>query len=236
MTSLGPFASLDEVLAGARFLLLDFDGVVCQLYASGSPARKETADRVRAVLAEHRVSLPDAIAETDDPIAILASASTLGNDAAAQADAVLGECELAAVPAAEPNGYVHDVVVSARESGRLVVVVSSCAARAVDAYLERASLTSLIGSTITRTSDDLRAISGAGLIARCFAFLGADPAECALVTARADLLEAAAAAELPAIAYQRDRSEFGVPASRYQAALTSLADLVLRLRARPVQD
>jgi beta-phosphoglucomutase-like phosphatase (HAD superfamily) len=229
------FGDIDEVLAGARFLLLDFDGVICRLFPKGSPARKEAADRVRAALATRGMRLPDALAATDDPIALLAHASALGLDAG-QAEAVLRECELAAVPVAEPNGYVHDVVASARESGRIVVVVSSCAASAVDAYLERASLTSLIGSTVTRTPADLKSVSGEGLITRCLAFLEADPAECVLVTARTDVLKAAAAAELPGIAYQRETSESCEPASDHQAVVTSLVDLVLRLRARPVRD
>jgi hypothetical protein len=77
------------------------------------------------------VRLPRTIAETNDPIVLLAYAGTFSGDAADQAEVVLGECELAALPTAEPNGHVQDVVASARESGR-IVVVSNCAARTVN--------------------------------------------------------------------------------------------------------
>jgi hypothetical protein len=56
--------------------------------------------------------------------------------------AEMADLELAAVPSAEPTPYVHEVIASARDSGRILRVVSF---RAVNAYSSRHGLTT--GST-----------------------------------------------------------------------------------------
>ncbi len=229
----GTTAAIDEVLAGARHLLLDFDGVLCQLYPSRSPDRAKAADRVRAELTSRGVQLPEDLASADDPVVLLACAREISPDVISEVDATLMRYELAAVATAEPVGHVRDVIASARESGRAVTIVSSCAAQAVEAYLGRAAITSLSGFVVARTQDDMRCVSAAGLIASCVSMLAADPVECALVTARPDLLKAATDAGIAALEYRPEPESSSAWSPR---SVTSLADLVMRLRARPLRD
>jgi len=58
------------------------------------------------------------------------------------------------VPTARPAAYVHDVVTSCRESGRLVAVVSNNSDRAVRAYLTRNGLADRVDLVAARTSLD----------------------------------------------------------------------------------
>jgi beta-phosphoglucomutase-like phosphatase (HAD superfamily) len=227
-----PFVSLDDVLARTRHLLLDFDGVVCRLYAAHPWPL--AADRLRAVLSEHGLPLPETITVTTDPLAVLSFAATISRELAEQADAELTDCELGAVPTAEPIGYVHDVIASARESGRTVTVISTCSARAVNAYLERTSLADLAGLGVARTPYDPASTSLPSLIGRATGLLDTDASACAVVATSADVLDAARKIGAAVIVYA------GAPAAPDHAAIgavvTSLADLALRLRARPLRN
>jgi beta-phosphoglucomutase-like phosphatase (HAD superfamily) len=227
-----PFAALDNVLASARHLLLDFDGVVCRLYAT--QPWPLAADRLRAVLSEHGLPLPETINVTTDPLAVLSFAATINRELAEQADAELTECELGAVSTAEPIGYVHDVIASARESGRTATVISTCSARAVNAYLERTNLADLVGLGVARTPDHPASTSVPSLIGRVAGLLDTDASACAIVATSADVLDGALKTGAAVIAYA---SAPAVPVHAHaEAVVTSLTDLALRLRARPLRN
>jgi beta-phosphoglucomutase-like phosphatase (HAD superfamily) len=231
-----PFAALDDILARTRHLLLDFDGVVCRLYATHPPSL--AADRLRALLSAHGVPIPEAITATADPLAVLSFAGTISRELAEQADAELTDCELGAVPTAQPVGYVHDVIASARESGRTVTVISTCSARAVNAYLERTNLADLAGLGVARTPYDPASTSVPSLIGRSTGLLDTDTSACAVVASSADVLDAALKTGAAVIAYAsppatRSRAHAHAHAG---AIVTSLADLALRLRARPLRN
>jgi len=226
-----PFAALDDILAHTRHLLLDFDGVVCRLYA-GRP-RSQAADRLRVVLNEHGAPLPETVATTTDPLAVLAFAATISRELVEQVDAELTECEIGAVPTAAPVGHVHDVIASARESGRTVTVISTCSARTVDAYLERTSLADLAGLGVARRPHEPASVSVPSLIGRATGLLDTDASACAVLTASADVLDAAPKTGAAVIAYA------STPPTRAHVhsggVVTSLADLAIRLRARPLR-
>jgi hypothetical protein len=78
-----PFAALDAILARTRHLLLDFDGVICHLYA-GQPT-SAAADRVRTVLTAHGTQLPLELVTTNDPLAVLTFAASIDRDIVEQA-------------------------------------------------------------------------------------------------------------------------------------------------------
>src|SRR5260370_19126751 len=73
---------------------------------------------------------------------------------AARVAAEMADLEVGAVPTADPTPYVHEVIASARESGRIVGVVSNNSPRAVNAYLDRHSLSGGIRLVVARTSHD----------------------------------------------------------------------------------
>jgi hypothetical protein len=224
---------LDDVLGQARHLLLDFDGVICRLYQPH--ARAEAADRLLAVLTSSGALPGETIPAGTDPLAILGYAAAAGDELGRLAEAELADGEMAAVPAAEPNGYVHDMIASARDSGRRVTVISSCGPEAVGAYLKQAGLASLTGPAVTRIPSDAASASPGSLIARCSALLKDRPGTLTLISAWPDLLEAAASAGIAAIRYQGDRGSHAAGDTPW-LAVSSLADLVLWLRAHPVRD
>jgi phosphoglycolate phosphatase len=135
-----PFAALDDILRRTRYLLIDFDGPVCSLFA-GTPTAS-VADDLRAVITRKEVSLPAAIGNTTDWFEILAYAASVGPDVGASVEAALTELETKAVTTASPTPYIQDVIAACRESGRGVAVISNNSASAVRAYLNAHDLAS----------------------------------------------------------------------------------------------
>src|ERR1700739_4935302 len=104
MTSPGTDAdALGAIIARPRYLLLDFDGPICSIYA-GLPA-PTVAEKLRQLFPDE---LPDDIASTADPIEVFTYAATVSDDMAARVEAEMADLEVAAVPTAEPTPYVHE--------------------------------------------------------------------------------------------------------------------------------
>ena len=229
-----PYAAMDGILRRTRHLILDFDGPVCTLYAR-KPARL-AADRLREILAPHIREIPSAVATATDPLAVLAYAAGISPQLAEQADAELTRYELSAAATAQPAGYSHDVIASAREGHRTITVISACSARAVLAYLDRASLDELVGLVVGRPGDAPEAAAERHLVGRALSALSADPATCTLVAESASVLASARASGIATIAYARTQAVQNLTSAHAEATVTSLADLVLRLRALPLPN
>lgn len=226
-----PFTALDNVLRQARHLLIDFEGPICTLYPH-SPTLP--ADRLRALLIAQGFQLPDLIAETADPLAVVVHATNVRPELARQAEAELTSIEFEAVPSAQPTGYAHDVITSARESGRTVTVISTCSAAAVNAYLAHASLTELVDLVVART-EGIPAPEYLALIQQALSELDAEPSSCAIVADSVLALQSAMATGAATIACVRTVASEPATASAGTATAT-LADLALRLRARPLPN
>ena len=150
MTAAGP-SDLDTIVSRTRYLLLDFDGPICSIFA-GLPAAT-VADRLRKLFGDHP-QMPDDIARTTDPFEVFAYAATVSEDLAARVEAEMTDLELAAVATAAPTPYVHEVVTACQNSGRSVAVVSNNSARAVHSYLARHGLDDRISLVVARTNHD----------------------------------------------------------------------------------
>jgi beta-phosphoglucomutase-like phosphatase (HAD superfamily) len=228
-----PFSDLDGVLRQARHLLIDFDGPVCDLWAGHLAAL--AADQLRKLLTDQDIRLPDTIAATPDPLAVLSYAATISPDLAETTEADLTGFELSAVPTAQPAGYANDVITSARASGRTVTVISSCSEHAVNAYLTRNSLDGQVGLVVARTTHEPHPATS--LIEHAITALHGDPAACMLLASSPAIIEAANAAGTHTIGYARTPSDREhLSDMQASAVISSLADLVLRLRARPLQN
>jgi len=222
--------TLGAVIARTRFLLLDFDGPICSIFG-GLPSATVAAQLRKLFTGP----LPDEIANTTDPIEVFYYSATVSDEMAARVEAEMTDLEVAAVPTAEPTPYVHEVIASARESGRIVGVVSNNSSRAVNAYLDRHSLSGGIRLVVARTSHDPALLKPSPhLINQAVRGLEADPAATTLVGDSFTDIEAAHSAGVASIGYANKPGKRERMAElRAGAVITSMADLALSLRAHP---
>jgi HAD superfamily hydrolase (TIGR01549 family) len=222
------YAALHAIIARTRWLLLDFDGPICSIFA-GLPA-PTVAAQLRKLLPG---DLPEEIANTPDPIEVFTYSATVSEELAARVEAEMTDLELAAVPTADPTPYVHEVLASARESGRTVAVVSNNSPRAVNAYLARHDLSDGIGLVVARTSNDPALLKPSPhLIKEAVSDLNADPVSTALVGDSFTDIEAARSANVASIGYaNKPGKREGMNQLNAGAVIASMADLALSLRA-----
>jgi myo-inositol-1(or 4)-monophosphatase len=226
-----PYAELDAILSSARCLLFDFDGPICDL-AGAMPT--DTIHRLRRLVAAEGTEVP----ADSDPFDLLALVAGRSPQLGARVDAELASIELAAVAHATVPGYVHEVLAASRDSGRTPAVVGCQAAEAVRSYLAKHGLSDQIACVITPGSyppGHLQTV--AHLLEDAVGALQATPAECVLITASPAGIDAAHGLGVQAIGYARtpgDREHLADAGAT--CAIPSLADLTLRLRARPVSN
>jgi beta-phosphoglucomutase-like phosphatase (HAD superfamily) len=234
VTFQSPYAALDAILSRARYLIFEFDGPVADLAA----AMPDAADQLRATLRAEGGELPPDIAKTSDPVEILAYAEGVSVDLAGRIDAQLSGIEVAAAGKARPAAYLHETFAACRDSGRTLGIVSRSAGEAVRVYLAKRGLAEPV-RRISAVSGypPGHLLPGLQLVEEVFRGLGAAPSECALISASATGIEAAERAGIASIGYATDpgTSERLVDAGA-GCILPSLADLTLRLRARPLPN
>jgi phosphoglycolate phosphatase len=226
-------AALGAIIARTRWLLLDFDGPICSIY-SGLPDAVVAAKLRKLIPGE----LPARVASTHDPIEVFRYSGTVSDDLAARVEAEMTDLEVAAVPSAEPTPYVHEILASARESGRTIAVVSNNSSRAVNAYLDHHGFSDGITLVIARTSHDPALLKPSPhLIDEAIRGLDANRVTTALVGDSYTDIEAAHSARVASIGYankigKRERMVELLTG----AVITSMADLALSLRAHRLAD
>ena len=143
--------TLAELVSRARYLLLDFDGPVCSIFA-GYPAPK-VADELLALIHSYLDGeVPPSIeAAAGDPLDMLCEAAELGNDKLTRfiADACR-DAEVAAAATATPTPGAEEFLDAAHQTGRPVIIVSNNATEAVNAYLEAHDLGHYISHVAAR--------------------------------------------------------------------------------------
>ena len=232
MTSPGTdAASLGAIVARTRWLLLDFDGPICSIYAGLTDAT--VAAQLRKLIPGE---LPEGIANTPDPIEVFTYSATVSDELAARVEAEMADLEVAAVPTADPTPYVHQVIASARESRRIVGVVSNNGPRAVNAYLDRHGLSDGIALVTARTSHDPALLKPSPhLINEAVRGLDADPTAATLVGDSYTDIEAAHSAGVASIGYANEPGKRErMTKLRAGVVITSMADLALSLRAHVI--
>ncbi|MFD7385277.1 HAD family hydrolase [Streptomyces anulatus] len=131
-----PTDPLSQALTGARVLLFDFDGPLCDVF-SGLPAPRVASELTRLLSAEDQAAGAKAMGTTD-PIEVLSIAH--------EADAALGQRIEQALTAAEvravevaggPTPGSVAALLAAKESNRGIAVVSNNSAQCVRAFLDR---------------------------------------------------------------------------------------------------
>jgi beta-phosphoglucomutase-like phosphatase (HAD superfamily) len=219
------------ILARCRYLLLDFDGSVCDIFA-GLPATA-VAERLRELITGQGVHLPAEILRSPDPLEVFTYSATVSADLAAQVEAEMADQELAAVATARPTPYVDDVITSCRDSGRHVAVVSNNAERAVLSYLAVHGPDDRIELVSARTSHDPALLKPSPhLIEQAMTELGAPFAECVLVGDTTTDMQATRLAGIDSIGYaNKPGKHASLLTAGATAVVSSLADLILPLRA-----
>jgi beta-phosphoglucomutase-like phosphatase (HAD superfamily) len=230
-----PAAELDAIIRRARNLLLDFNGPVCELYARQPVSL--AADHLRSILAAETIQLPHPVSTTTDPLAVLASAATISRELAERLESHLTQCELTAIPTAQPAGYLHDLIATARESGRTVTVLSTCSVQAVRMYLARNGLDDQVGLVVARQGYDPSPADSSHLIRHALTAINADADACAVVAESPAVIEAAKSMGAATIAYApHAETHDHLDATHPGVIVASLADIVLTLRARPLPN
>ncbi len=230
-----PHKALDEILSQARHLIFDFDGPICDLTAA-MPA--DIPGQLRTVASAETPSLPEAIAAISDPVEIIAQAVAISPSLAARLDAQLTSIEVGAARAARPAAYVHEALAACRDSGRTPAVISRHSGQAVSSYLDIHGLADQardVAAIVTFPPGHLQTMPH--LLEDVIHALGAMPADCALITATETGIDTACGIGAHAIGYATTPAI----AERLTAAgagttIPSLADLTLRLRARPLPN
>lgn len=231
-----PRDALREILTRTRYLLLDFDGPICDVYA-GFPAAA-VAERLRKFLSDEGVQVPDDVSRSADPLEVFTYAGTIDAALAQRVEAEMTELEDAAVTTAEPAAYVHEVVTSCRESGRSVAVVSNNSERAVRSYLSQQGLADRIDLVVARTSHNAALLKpNPYLVETALEALDAQPSDCAFVGDSTTDIQAARHAGVPSIGYANKPGKHAIlNAAGADTVVSSLADLILVLRAHPLTD
>jgi phosphoglycolate phosphatase-like HAD superfamily hydrolase len=226
-----PSAALDQILARTRYLLLDFDGPICDFYPDQSG--RAVADQLRAYLQDQGVTVPDDIATSNSPIEVLTYSAAIDPDLADKTEAKLTALEWTAAASAVPNAYVADLMVACRKSVRMVAIVSNISAPAIRRYLERHDLDRHVALVIGRYSHDPDLLKPSPfLVERAISVMNADPATCTMLGDSPTDIESARQAGITSIGYaNKPRKYEQLAQAGADAVVTNIADLVLCLRA-----
>jgi myo-inositol-1(or 4)-monophosphatase len=232
-----PYASIDAPLLSSKVLLFDFDGPVCD-FSGALPG--DAARRLGEVIAAGAGVPVPALSATGavggDLLEVLAAAKTLGPETARKADAEITGIELAAAGKAAPAAYVHEAIAACRDSGRVPAIISRHSVAAVRAWLARFGLDDQIRHVFAAGDyppGHLRFLSDH--ITDAVSRLEAAPRDCALMTANPDHVTIARQAGLRSIGYARTATiRDHLSDAGAEGIVLSLADLTLRLRARPL--
>lgn len=130
------------VLAHAKAVLFDFDGPICSVFA-GYPADRIAADLI-VLLRQRGTVFEPAIGDETDPMDVLRWTGVHKRDSVLDVENFLVEAEVQAVESAEPTPFAIQVMHSIVDSSRPVAVVSNNSALAVQKYLTRHDISSIV--------------------------------------------------------------------------------------------
>lgn len=220
------------ILQSSRYLLLDFDGPICDIFA-GFPA-ESIAAILRRTLEGAGVQLPASVQKMDDPLEIFRFSAGLGRDLNYTILNALTDLEVEAVMTARPSPGGVDVMRWAREAGKSVAVVSNNSVAAVMAYLQEHELLALIDHVSARAAADPSLMKPSPyLIRQALALLDAGTSQCALVGDSVSDVQAAKACAITVIGYaNRPGKDRLLLAAGANAIITSMTELVADAKKR----
>ncbi|MGW1965802.1 HAD family hydrolase [Streptomyces sp. NPDC001935] len=131
-----------ELVARTRYVVLGFDGPICQLFSGPSATALARARLDRLTEPDLRAALAEEERDAADPYRVLtAVAGRHPGEAFARLDAWLTGTELEAVRTAMPTAYADPLIHTWAAVGARLAVATGTSARAVTTYLDTRGLT-----------------------------------------------------------------------------------------------
>ncbi|SHN44072.1 HAD family hydrolase [Cryptosporangium aurantiacum] len=210
---------LTALLSQARYILLDFDGPVCKVFA-GLPAASIAAD-LRDLVVSRGVDLPAELHDTGDPLAILRWAADTDDELAHLVDKALTDAEVRAVATAEPTPGAREFLEACQATGRPVAMVSNNSAEAIRAYIDRLGIARLVIWVEGRDHERLAEMKPSPhLLHRALVALHANPSEAIFVGDSVTDIKAGQAAKILTLGYANKPDKIATLGHAGSAALT----------------
>jgi beta-phosphoglucomutase-like phosphatase (HAD superfamily) len=140
---------LQPIIGATRYLLLDFDGPICSIFA-GLPAPL-VAQRIREKVVARGGHISKAMEGTDDPLELLRLTARDHDPRLTEAIAAdLRDAEIEAIHSARPTPNADELLYAADRGSVPVAIVSNNSAEAVSAYLLQRRLSDRVQSVVGR--------------------------------------------------------------------------------------
>jgi HAD superfamily hydrolase (TIGR01509 family) len=217
--------TISALLAAARYVLLDFDGPVCSIFAGR--AAPLVAEEIANVIRGLGHSVPSEVLAHGDPLDVLRCAGQVDEALATHVERALRAAELVAAETAQPTSGAADFLDACHQTGRAVAIVSNNSAPAVVRYLDRTGLAPLVAHVEGRdaTSPTLMKPHPI-LLHRALRALDAKSESAVLIGDSQTDMEAAQAAGVSMIGYANRAGKAEIlAASGAKAIVGSMADL-----------
>ena len=224
-----------RVVDKTRWLLLDFDGPICNLFAELSAS--SVAARLRELLAAEETRLPASVLDTEDPIQVLRSTASLDPALSARIELALRAAELTASRTAKPSPHAREAILACHATNRAVAVVSNNSQAVVEAYLQTHQLDHHVDVAVGRTQPDPTLLKpNPYLVVRAIQALDADRDACAFVGDNPADVQSAHAAGIRSIGYANKPGKLDhLMRASADAVITTMADLATALLTRRSQ-
>jgi phosphoglycolate phosphatase-like HAD superfamily hydrolase len=224
-----------ELVTRARFVLWDFDGPICRLFA-GHPA-EQVAREMRGWLEGQGLLhlLTEEERRDDEPHVILRAADERhpGSDLVTALEELLTHHELLAVPRARPTPYADPVIRTWTAVGARLAVTTNNSARTATAYLRGRGLLGCFAPHIYGRTDELHQLKpDPHHLNRALGALGAAPEDALMIGDSPSDAQAATHAGVPFLGYARnDEKEKALRAADATTVVASLEQVLAVLRS-----
>lgn len=202
--------NLRDTITQARFVLFDFDGPVCRLYAG------HAAERVARNLVEwleqqgmHGLLTPEE-REHPDPLVVLHAVDRRRprSDLVAELEARFTQQELKAVDKAWPTEYADAVIRTWKAVGARLAITTNNSPRTAARYLEGRDLAACFAPHIYGRTQNLHHLKpDPNCLNRALNALGAHPSKALMIGDTPSDLHAAERAGVPFLGYARDEDK-----------------------------
>ncbi|WP_312885834.1 HAD family hydrolase [Streptomyces physcomitrii] len=207
-----PSESLRALVAAARFVLFDFDGPVCRLFA-GHRAEQVAAEQVRWLEERGLRGLLTAEELTEpDPQSVLRAVAARHpkSDLVAELEERLTQQELKAVATAWPTPYADPLIRTWRATGVPLAITTNNSAKAARGYLEGRGLAECFSPHFYGRTEDLRLLKpDPHCLRRALNALGAEPSAALMIGDTPTDLRAAERAGVSFLGYARNEDSEG---------------------------